>query len=147
MKLNSIKPVIGSTKNRKRVGRGNATGVGTFCGRGCKGQGQRKSGNVRRGFEGGQTSLIMRLPKLRGFNNPNRVPYQVINVSDLNCDCLKEGVVITKELLLEKKMISKKDLPVKILGMGKLTKKVTVNVDKISTTAKEKILAAGGKIQ
>lgn len=145
MELNSIKPKQGSTKNRKRVGRGNATGVGTFCGRGCKGQGQRKSGNVRRGFEGGQTPLIMRLPKLRGFNNPNKVTYQVVNVSDLNC--FKDGDEINITLLLEKNLIRKNGAPVKVLGMGKLEKKLTVKVDKLSASAKEKILAAGGSIK
>ena len=145
MQLNSIKPKQGSTKNRKRLGRGNATGVGTFCGRGCKGQGQRKSGNVRRGFEGGQTPLTMRLPKLRGFNNPNKITYQVVNVSDLNC--FKDGDEVTITLLLENNLIRKNGAPVKVLGMGKLEKKLTVKVDKLSASAKEKILAAGGKIK
>lgn len=145
MELNSIKPKQGATKNRRRVGRGNATGVGTFCGRGCKGQGQRKSGNVRRGFEGGQTPLIMRLPKLRGFNNPNKITYQVVNVSDLNC--FKDGDEINITLLLEKNLIRKNGAPVKVLGMGKLEKKLTVKVDKLSASAKEKILAAGGSIK
>ena len=83
MLLNSIKPIKGAKKSKRRVGRGNASGHGTYSGRGCKGQGQRKSGNVRPGFEGGQTPLIMRLPKLKGFKNPNKIDFQIVNVKDL----------------------------------------------------------------
>ena len=107
MKLHSIKS--GMNKSKKRIGRGNASGHGTFCGRGCKGQGQRKSGNVRPGFEGGQTPLIMRLPKLKGFRNPNRVEYQILNVNDL--EVFKEGEEVNIEALLSKNLISKKNLP------------------------------------
>ena len=142
MKLHSIKS--GMNKSKKRIGRGNASGHGTFCGRGCKGQGQRKSGNVRPGFEGGQTPLIMRLPKLKGFRNPNRVEYQILNVNDL--EVFKEGDEVNIEALLSKNLISKKNLPVKILGVGKVSKKLTIKVQKISDTAKEKIIKAGGKI-
>lgn len=142
MKLHSIKS--GMNKSKKRIGRGNASGHGTFCGRGCKGQGQRKSGNVRPGFEGGQTPLIMRLPKLKGFRNPNRVEYQILNVNDL--EVFKEGEEVNIEALLSKNLISKKNLPVKILGVGKVSKKLTIKVQKISDTAKEKIIKAGGKI-
>ncbi len=144
MKLNEMKPKVGSTKARKRVGRGNASGSGTFCGRGCKGQGQRKSANVRPGFEGGQTSLISRLPKLRGFKNPNKVFFQVVNVGNLNI--FKDGEEINIQTLLEKKLVSKKDIPVKVLGNGKLTKKVVLKVQKASKVAKSKVLAAGGKV-
>ncbi len=144
MKLNEMKPKVGSTKARKRVGRGNASGSGTFCGRGCKGQGQRKSANVRPGFEGGQTSLISRLPKLRGFKNPNKVFFQVVNVGSLND--FKDGAEVNIQTLLEKKLVSKKDVPVKVLGNGKLTKKVVLKVQKASRVAKAKVLAAGGKV-
>ncbi|MCK5139599.1 MAG: 50S ribosomal protein L15 [Thermodesulfovibrionia bacterium] len=144
MKLNSIKIKAGAKKTKRRVGRGNASGAGTYCGRGCKGQGQRKSSNVRRGFEGGQTPLILRLPKLKGFNNPNRVEYQIVNVKDF--DVFKEGEEVNTETLLAKNLISKKKLPVKILGMGKVEKKLTVKVQKVSDTAREKIVKAGGKI-
>ena len=144
MKLNSIKIKAGAKKTKRRVGRGNASGAGTYCGRGCKGQGQRKSSNVRRGFEGGQTPLILRLPKLKGFNNPNRFEYQIVNVKDF--DVFKEGEEVNTETLLAKNLISKKKLPVKILGMGKVEKKLTVKVQKVSDTAREKIVKAGGKI-
>jgi len=139
-----MKPKAGSVKNRKRVGRGNASGHGTFCGRGCKGQGSRKSGNVRPGFEGGQTPMVMRLPKLRGFKRANKVVYQVVNVRDLNL--FADGEDVNIEKLLEKRLVHKKDIPVKILGDGKLTKKISVKVQKVSASAKAQIIAAGGKI-
>jgi large subunit ribosomal protein L15 len=144
MLLNSIKPKKGSVKSIKRLGRGNGSGHGTFCGRGCKGQGQRKSGNVRPGFEGGQTPLIMRLPKLRGFNNPNRKESQILNVDDLNS--FKDGDEVNVVSLIEKNLIKHKTLPVKLLGKGKLTKKLTVKVHMISSSAKKKIVSAGGKV-
>lgn len=144
MQLNSIKSKRGAVKNRKRVGRGNASGSGTYSGRGNKGQGQHKSPHMRPGFEGGQTSLIMRLPKLKGFKNPNRVEYQVINVKDL--DIFKDGEEVNISTLLEKKLVRKKGDPVKLLGDGKITKKLTVKVHKVSASAKDKVLAAGGKV-
>lgn len=144
MKLNAIKAKAGANSARKRVGRGNASGHGTFSGRGCKGMGQRKSGNVRPGFEGGQTPLISRLPKLRGFKNPVKVYFQIVNVADLNR--FKDGEEVNVQTLLEKKIISKKDVPVKILGNGKLERKLTLRVQKASAVAKEKVIAAGGKI-
>ena len=144
MKLSSMKPKAGAVKSKKRLGRGNASGHGTYSGRGNKGQGQRKSGNVRPGFEGGQTPLISRLPKLRGFKNPNRVTFQVVNVGNLND--FKDGEEVNIQSLLEKKLVSKKDVPVKILGNGKLTKKVVLKVQKASKAAKEKVIAAGGKV-
>lgn len=143
MQLNSIKKSK-AVKVKRRVGRGNGSGAGTYCGRGCKGQGQRKSGNVRPGFEGGQTPLISRLPKLKGFKNPNRSEFQVVNVKDL--DRFKDGEEVNVLTLLEKKLIRKKGEPVKILGNGKLVRKLTVKVQKISATAKNKIIAAGGKV-
>lgn len=142
MKLNAIKSK--TNKSRKRVGRGNASGHGTFSGRGCKGQGQRKSGNVRPGFEGGQTPLISRLPKLRGFKNPNKVYFQVVNVGDL--DCFKDGDEVNVLTLLEKGLIRRKLEPVKLLGNGKMIKKVSVKLHKVSASARDKVLTAGGKI-
>ena len=143
MQLNSIKSGNG-TKPRKRVGRGNASGHGTYSGRGCKGQGQRKSGNVRPGFEGGQTPLIMRLPKLKGFKNINKVVYQIVNLKDLIV--FKDGDEVNPETLHAKGLISKKTLPVKILSVGKLERKLTVKVQKLSSAAREKVIAAGGKV-
>ena len=139
-----MKAKVGSLKGKKRVGRGNASGRGTYCGRGCKGQGQRKSANVRPGFEGGQTSLISRLPKLRGFKNPNKIIFQVVNVGNLNI--FKDSEEVNIQTLLEKKLITKKDVPVKVLGNGKLTSKIVLKVQKASKVAKDKVIAAGGKI-
>jgi len=144
MQLNNLKPKAGATKGRKRIGRGNASGHGTFCGRGCKGQGQRKSGNVRPGFEGGQTPLIMRLPKLRGFKSPCKITYQVVNLDDLSI--FNDGDEVNFETLLQKGLIAKKSQPVKILGDGKLEKKLSFKVQKISSSAKKKIAKAGGKV-
>lgn len=144
MKLHELKPNKGATKSKRRVGRGNGSGAGTYCGRGMNGQNCRTGGGVRPGFEGGQTPLIRRMPKLKGFRNPNRVGFQVVNVAKLNQ--FDEGTEITIELLYSKNLISKKDLPVKILGNGELTKKVTVNVDTVSNSAKAKIIKAGGNI-
>ncbi len=144
MLLHSIKSKSGSKKARKRVGRGNASGHGTYSGRGSKGQGQRKSGNVRPGFEGGQTPLVSRLPKLRGFNNPNKITFQIVNLKDL--DRFNDGDEVNVLTLLEKKLLRRKGEPVKVLGQGKLTKKLTVKVHKVSASAKDKILSAGGKV-
>jgi large subunit ribosomal protein L15 len=144
MKLNEMQAKTGSVHARKRVGRGNASGHGTYSGRGNKGMGQRKSGNVRPGFEGGQTPLISRFPKLRGFKNPTKVLFQVVNVSDLNR--FKDGEEVNMQTLLEKRLISKKDVPVKLLGDGKLEKKITLRVQKASAAAKKKVIEAGGKV-
>ncbi len=144
MQLHSIQSKGGAAHKKKRVGRGNASGHGTYSGRGCKGLGQRKSGNTRPGFEGGQTPFITRLPKLKGFKNPSKVRFQVVNISDL--ERFKDGDEVNVLTLLEKKLIRRKTLPVKLLGNGHLTKKLTVNVHKISAAAKDKILTAGGKV-
>jgi large subunit ribosomal protein L15 len=144
MQLNNLKPKRGATKSKKRIGRGNASGHGTFCGRGCKGQGQRKSGTVRPGFEGGQTPLIMRLPKLRGFKSPCKKVYQAVNLDDLSV--FNDGEEVNFETLMEKGLISKKGQPIKILGDGKLEKKLSFKVQKISSSAKKKIVKAGGKV-
>ncbi len=144
MKLDQMKAKAGASKSRKRVGRGNASGHGTYSGRGCKGMGQRKSGNVRPGFEGGQTPLISRLPKLRGFKNPNKTSFQVVNVVDLNR--FNDGDEVNLQTLLQKRLVSKKDLPVKLLADGKLSKKVVIRLHKVSSAAREKVVAAGGKV-
>lgn len=144
MKLHTLTPKAGATKKKMRVGRGNGSGKGTYSTRGCKGQGQRKSGNVRPGFEGGQTPLIMRLPKLKGFTSPNPLKFQVVNVSKLNA--FNDNDEVNMITLLEKGIISKATVPVKVLGTGQLEKKLTLNVHQISKSAKQKVLEAGGKI-
>ena len=131
-------------KSRNRVGRGPGSGNGKTSGRGQKGQKARSGGGVRLGFEGGQTPLARRLPK-RGFTNFNRKEYAVVNVETLNR--FEDGAVVTEQALLEKGILSKCQYGYKVLGNGKLEKKVTVQASAFSASAKEKIEAAGGKAE
>ncbi len=144
MKLHELKAAPGSTKAPKRKGRGTATGQGKTAGRGENGQNSRSGGGVRLGFEGGQMPLYRRIPK-RGFTNIWRTDYATVNVDDLNR--FDEGAEITRDALIEKKLIRRNSGLVKILGDGKLDKKVTVKANKFSKSAKEKIEAAGGKVE
>ncbi|ATH94066.1 50S ribosomal protein L15 [Bacillus glycinifermentans] len=141
MKLHELKPAEGSRKTRNRVGRGIGSGNGKTAGKGHKGQNARSGGGVRPGFEGGQMPLFQRLPK-RGFTNINRKEFAVINLDKLNS--FAEGTEVTPELLLETGVISKLKSGVKILGDGKLEKKLTVKANKFSASAKQAIEAAGG---
>lgn len=143
-KLHNLKSNPGSRKTRKTVGRGNGSGHGTYSTRGMNGQKQRTGSGAHPGFEGGQTPLFRKMPKLKGFNNPNHVTYQVVNVGSLNIFENDEEVDVVK--LFEKNLISHKDKPVKILGEGDLTKKLTLKVDKFSASAKVKIENAKGAI-
>ena len=146
MQLHDLTPAPGSTKNRKRVGRGNSSGHGTTSGRGQKGQGSRSGGTKGAGFEGGQTPLAMRLPKLPGFRNPRRIEYTPVNVERLERK-FEDGAVVNVCDLLEKGILSKCEYGVKILGNGEITKKLTVQASAFSASAKEKIEAAGGKVE
>ncbi|WP_339073314.1 50S ribosomal protein L15 [Bacillus velezensis] len=141
MKLHELKPSEGSRKVRNRVGRGIGSGNGKTAGKGHKGQNARSGGGVRPGFEGGQMPLFQRLPK-RGFTNINRKDYAIVNVDKLND--FAEGTEVTPKLLLETGVISKLNAGVKILGNGKLEKKLTVKANKFSASAKEAVEAAGG---
>lgn len=145
MQLNDLRPAEGSRKNRKRVGRGNSSGNGTTAGRGTKGQLSRSSGGKGAGFEGGQNPLAMRLPKLPGFTNHNRIQYTPVNIARLEA-CFNDGDVVDGATLVEKGIIKKATQPVKVLGDGELTKALTVKVDKVSASAQAKIEAAGGKV-
>ncbi len=144
MKLHELRPAAGSTKNRKRIGRGTGSGQGTTAGRGMNGQNSRSGGGVRPGFEGGQMPLFRRLPK-RGFNNFTRKNWTIVNVETLNK--FEDGTEITPELLLESGVLSKVEYGVKILGDGELTKKLTVKANKFTQSAITKIEAAGGKAE
>ncbi len=144
MKLHELKPNPGSSKNRKRLGRGTATGQGKTAGRGMNGQKSRSGGGVRPGFEGGQMPLYRRLPK-RGFTNIFGTQFAEINVEVLNK--FEDGAEITPELLKSEGIIKKQLDGVKVLGNGELTKKLTVKAHKFSKTAAEKIEAAGGKAE
>lgn len=146
MELKDLKPAEGSRHSRKRVGRGNGSGYGKTAGRGLNGQKSRAGGGKRPGFEGGQTPLAMRLPKLPGFRNINRVEYLPVNVSRLE-EKFEVGEVVNGESLKAKGIIKHEDALVKVLGDGELTKALTVSVDKVSASAKAKIEAAGGKVE
>lgn len=142
MSLTVLKSNQGARHKSKRLGRGNGSGKGTYSGRGMKGQKARSGGNVRPGFEGGQTPFIMKMPKLKGFKNSNHVKYQVVNIKDL--ERFDNGTTVDITALVDKGLVAKKNLPVKILGDGEITKKLTVKVDKVSKSAEEKITKAGG---
>ncbi len=146
MQLNDLRPAEGSTKARKRLGRGSSSGQGTTAGRGTKGQLSRSGGGKGKGFEGGQQPLAMRLPKLPGFKNRNRVEYAPVNVARLEA-LFEDGDTVNAEALVAKGVIKHDYIPVKVLGDGELTKKLTVAVDKVSASAKTKIEAAGGKVE
>lgn len=144
MKLNTVHPAEGATFTRKRLGRGVGSGTGKTSGKGHKGQNARSGGGVRPGFEGGQMPLYRRLPK-RGFTNIFAKKYVSINVDRLNI--FENGTVVTPELLLETRVISKVLDGVKILGNGTIDKSLTVQGCKFSKSAAEKIEAAGGKVE
>lgn len=144
MKLHELKAPAGSTKSRKRRGRGTATGQGKTGGRGMNGQKSRSGGGVRLGFEGGQMPLYRRLPK-RGFNNIWGTEYTVLNVSDLAG--FEAGTEVTPQLLAECGMVKQVKDGIKILGGGELSNSITVKAHKFSKTAVEKIEAAGGKAE
>jgi large subunit ribosomal protein L15 len=142
MRQNELAPVPGSIHSKKRLGRGNASGHGTYAGRGIKGQKSRSGPDLRPQFEGGQIPLVRALSRKRGFNNKWRVEYEPINVSVLNK--LPAGSTVTTESLREAGIAKSRLLPVKILGDGELTVKLTLDVDKVSASARAKIEAVGG---
>ena len=142
MNLHELSPAPGSTQVGKRKGRGPGSGNGKTAGRGHKGQWARSGGGVRIGFEGGQMPLARRLPK-RGFHNIFAKPLEAINVSAL--EKFEDGAVVDAQALLEKGVLSKCQYGVKILGNGEISKKLIVKASAFSASAKEKIVAAGGK--
>ena len=145
MKLHTLRPAPGSNREPIRKGRGTASGRGKTAGRGQDGQKSRSGGGVRPGFEGGQMPLTRRVPK-RGFSNsPFRKEYAVVNLDKL--DVFESNETITIGLLKEKGIVKNKYSTVKILGDGEISKALTVKVDKVSKSAQEKILAAGGSIE
>ncbi|MBI4744316.1 MAG: 50S ribosomal protein L15 [Actinobacteria bacterium] len=145
MKLHELKPSSGSRKNRKRVGRGSASGTGKTAGRGQKGQGSRSGTKTKFGFEGGQNPIQRRLPKLRGFKNIWRKESLGINISRL--EIFDSETKITPELLREKGIIKKDNLIIKILGDGELTKPLFIQAHSFSRSAIEKIEKVGGKVE
>jgi large subunit ribosomal protein L15 len=148
--LHSLKPAPGSRRRRRRVGRGQGSGVGKTSGRGHKGAGARSGAKRKLGFEGGQMPIHMRLRKLRGPHMKKSMPFekfrtrtQAVNLRDLE-QRFADGDEVTPETLRGKGLAKRKDVPVKVLGHGELSKKLTVRVHALSKTAREKIEAAGG---
>ena len=144
MEMHELGPAYGATTSKKRIGRGIGSGLGKTAGKGHKGQKARSGGKIRRGFEGGQTPLYRRLPK-RGFKNHFAKEYATINVSDL--ERYEADTVVNIELLISSGIIKKELDGLKVLGGGELTKKLTVEANKFSASAKSKIEAAGGKLE
>ena len=144
MNLHELSPAAGSNTKAYRKGRGHGSGNGKTAGRGHKGQWARSGGGVRGGFEGGQIPLARRLPK-RGFHNIFAKPLETINISAL--EKFEDGSVVTIQDLLNAGILSKCEYGVKVLGNGSITKKLTVQASAFSASAKEKIEAAGGKVE
>lgn len=145
MKLNDLRPDPGSKKKRKRVGRGTGSGYGKTAGRGTKGQNARSGGGKPPYFEGGQLPLVRRLPIKRGFNNPNKITYQPVNVRDL--DAFEEGTEVNPVALAIVGLLKKPDTPVVILGDGDLDVALTVKAHRFSRSARDKIERAGGTVE
>ena len=145
MKLNELQRNIGATHAKKRVGRGPGSGLGKTSGRGQKGQKARSGGSINPVFEGGQLPLYRRIPK-RGFSNAKfKTRYAVINLKDLNV--FEDGAVVTPALLKDAGIIKNQLDGIKVLGNGKLEKKITIQASKFSTSAMEKIKEAGSKAE
>jgi len=145
MKLHDLKPNEGSTKKRKRVGRGISAGGGKTAGRGMNGQGSRTGGTKGAYFEGGQLPLVRRLPFKRGFTNIFRIEYQEVSIARL--DELDNGTVVTPEFLAERGWVRDAKQPVVILGGGELSKKLTVHAHRFTKSAAQKLEAAGGTME
>ncbi|MCI9625719.1 MAG: 50S ribosomal protein L15 [Clostridia bacterium] len=144
MRLHELSPAPGSTKDVKRKGRGHGSGNGKTAGKGHKGQNARSGGGVRPGFEGGQMPLYRRIPK-RGFTNIFAKQYAEVKLTDLNK--FEDGTVVTPQLLKESGVIRKTYDGVVVLGTGSIEKKLTVQAARVTKGAKEKIEAAGGKVE
>lgn len=144
MDLSNLKPAVGSTKTRKRIGRGPGSGTGKTAGKGHKGQKARSGGSIKPGFEGGQMPMQRRLPK-RGFSPLTKKVYALVNLRDL--ELFDAGSVVDLDLLTKSGLVNSIGDGVKILGTGELTKALTVKAHKFSKSAEEKIVAAGGKAE
>ena len=144
MKINDLRPNRGSKKKRKRVGRGISAGQGKTAGRGTKGQGARSGGGKGQYFEGGQLPLVRRLPFKRGFTNINKITYTPVNVGKL--EDFKTNTEVDPSYLVANGLLKKSSDPVVILGDGKLSVSLIVKAHRFSTSAKEKIEAAGGTV-
>ncbi len=144
MDLNDLRPSQGSSKNRKRIGRGTGSGHGKTSTKGHKGQKARSGGSIKAGFEGGQMPMQRRLPK-RGFNPLNKRVYAIVDLSQL--EGFENGSMINAGVLIDRGIVKGKEAGIKILANGKLTKALNITDLKVSSAAKEKIIAAGGTVQ
>lgn len=144
MELNTLRPALGSVKDRKRIGRGPGSGSGKTASKGHKGQNARSGGGVKPGFEGGQMPLQRRLPK-RGFRPMSRNEFILINLGQL--DQFEPNSCVDREAMGAKGLLKKSDLPVKVLADGELTKPLVIKADKFSKAAVEKIQSVGGKAE
>jgi len=145
VRQDNLSPAPGSKRSRKRVGRGDGSGHGTYSGRGCKGQKSRSGYKMSRGFEGGQLPLIKRLPRKRGFVNIFRTEYSIVNLNKLNI--FDAGSEVTPERLVAAGMVKSLKYPIKILAEGNINHPLSVRANKFSAAAKVKIEAAGGKVE
>ena len=145
MKLNEVRAAPGAVRERKRIGRGPGSGRGGTAGKGHKGEQARSGSPKRKAFEGGQVRITRRLPKF-GFKSPFRVEYQVVNVSRLQAR-FAAGDTVDVDALIARGLLSKRFEPVKVLGDGDLSKKLSVRVDAVSATARQKIEAGGGQVE
>ena len=145
MRQDELSPALGSKKSRKRVGRGDGSGHGTYSGRGCKGQKSRAGFRIKRGFEGGQLPLTKRLPRKRGFVNLFRAEYNVININSLNM--FESGSEVTPERLVASGLVKSLQRPIKVLADGDINYPLLVKAHKFSTAAKAKIEAVGGRAE
>lgn len=146
MMEHEISPPKGARRNRKRVGRGDAAGGGSYAGRGLKGQKSRSGKGLRPGFEGGQLPLIKGLPMKRGFNNRYKTYYSLVNLNTLQ-DRFEAGARVTPELLHGLNIVRRPNLPIKVVGDGELGQPLTVVAHKFTASARAKIEAAGGSVE
>ena len=145
MEQHELRAPRGATKARKRIGRGAGSGTGTYAGKGMKGQQARSGYKTRPAFEGGQTALVRRLPRRRGFRNPFRIEYEPVNLADLAR--LPEGNDVTPETLVAAGIVKSLRRSIKILGDGEVSSKLTVRAHRVSAPARAKIEAAGGTVE
>ncbi len=145
MRQDKLSPAPGSKRRRKRVGRGDGSGHGTYSGRGCKGQKSRSGFKMSRGFEGGQLPLIRRLPRKRGFTNIFRTEYSIVNVGELSM--FEAGSEVTPERLVVAGVVKSLRYPIKVLAEGDINHPLVVKANRFSAAAKAKIEAAGGKVE
>lgn len=146
LRANDLRPPAGATRPRKRIGRGNAAGGGTYAGKGLKGQKSRSGNDLRPGFEGGQMPLIRKLPRKPGFRNPFRVEHTAINVGALG-DRFPAGASVDAAALVGARLLKRADEPFKVLAGGELSHALTLRAPKVSAAARRKIEAAGGTIE